>query len=65
MGDADALAAAVGEALDDPGNPASRRARAAEFSQSAAVGRYLALLERFSGAPPAPATVEAGLTPGG
>ncbi len=43
VGDADAMAVAIAETLDDPGDAAARQARAAEFSTSAAVDRYLGL----------------------
>jgi glycosyltransferase involved in cell wall biosynthesis len=46
VGDADAMAAAIAEALDDPGDPAARRARAAAFSVPAAVQHYLTLFDR-------------------
>jgi glycosyltransferase involved in cell wall biosynthesis len=43
-GDADALAKAMIATLDQPGNKAERVARAKEFSLTAAVDRYLALI---------------------
>lgn len=52
VGDADAMAAAIEATLEDPGTPAdtaARRARAAEFSVSAAVRRYLALFDSLGG----------------
>lgn len=53
VGDADAMAAAIAGTLDDPGDPADRRMRAAEFSVATAVQRYLELFDRLGedGAP--------------
>jgi glycosyltransferase involved in cell wall biosynthesis len=45
VGQAEVMAAAIDAALDDPGDPAARKARAAEFSVDAAVRRYLALFD--------------------
>ncbi len=44
IGDAAALAAAIGSALDNPGDPAARRARADKFSLAARVPAYEALI---------------------
>jgi glycosyltransferase involved in cell wall biosynthesis len=46
VGDADAMAAAIEAALDDPGDRAAREARAAKFSTGAAVRQYLALFDQ-------------------
>ncbi|WP_407524068.1 glycosyltransferase [Methylobacterium oryzisoli] len=45
VGDAEALAAALARALDAPGDPGPRRARAARFATRRVVGDYLALLD--------------------
>lgn len=55
VGDADAMAAAIAATLDDPGDSAARRARAAEFSVATAVQRYLALFDHVGEDPKKPA----------
>jgi len=45
VGDAGALAEAIDAAIDAPGDPAARRARAADFAIDRAAPRYLAALE--------------------
>jgi glycosyltransferase involved in cell wall biosynthesis len=45
VGNAAALGAAIAQALDHPGDPAPRIARAREFSTERIVARYLALFE--------------------
>lgn len=46
VGDVDALAAALARALAEPGDPAPRQARAADFSLAAALDAYDALIAR-------------------
>lgn len=49
--DVDALAAAMAEVLDQPGDPARRRAAAAEYSVETCAARYHALFESLLGSP--------------
>jgi glycosyltransferase involved in cell wall biosynthesis len=46
VGDPESLAAAIGDALDQPAPPDRLRAKAAEYTVDRAVRRYLALLEQ-------------------
>lgn len=47
IGDEDALALAIDRVLADPGDPAPRQARAADFSVAAAVAAYAALFDEI------------------
>jgi glycosyltransferase involved in cell wall biosynthesis len=55
-GDATALAAAIGEALDHPGDGEARQARAMEFSAQAIAGRYRRLINGLQRPPEQRAT---------
>lgn len=59
-GDVDAIASALARALDNPGDPAPRIARAAQFSLDAALDRYEALIGSAAGGA---ATVAADASP--
>lgn len=50
VGDHAAMAAALGRALDDPGDPAIRRSRARDFSVAAAADRYEAVVDEVMAA---------------
>jgi glycosyltransferase involved in cell wall biosynthesis len=47
IGDAAALSAAIAQALDHPGDPEPRVARAQEFATPAVIARYVALFEEI------------------
>ena len=48
VGDAEGLARAILGALDDPGSPAARRARAQDYTVERAAGAYRQLFEALA-----------------